>query len=74
MSEWISVEDRLPREDGIDDVVLVYEDKGGYSVTEIRLWDGKLRKFIKWDYGVGYIEVDVSHWMSLPDPPKVSDE
>lgn len=54
-SEWISVEDRLPEEDGR--VLAYFPDMAG-SDCEIQIskaW--ALNKF-------------VSHWMPLPNPPK----
>jgi len=71
-NQWISVKDRLPRDDGIDDVVLVYYDYPGWMTIDRMLWDGKKRKFLKFDImRMEYVEPDVTHWMPLPKPPEV---
>ena len=57
MSEWISVEDRLPNEH-ID--VLTYAARPSYEVFYInRLIDKN-----EWLYD------GITHWMPLPAPPK----
>ena len=59
--KWISVEERLPDEIAR---VLVYID-GYYTVSELHnLWGGMV-----WDY-MG-IDGRPTHWMPLPEPPKV---
>lgn len=62
MNEWISVEDRLPEE---DEWVLVGCEK--YQMTS---WGILMNgKFVNPDLDYNQIEF-VSHWMSLPKPPK----
>lgn len=68
MSEWISVEDRLPVE--YIDIVLVARDKDCVATLPARFIDGK---FIVCD---GFCTVasrvdfvDPTHWMPLPEPP-----
>jgi len=70
MSKWISVKDRLP-EIG-DDSPLVYPRK--YHTTATYNHCGDLNG--KWtvDDANGYeYEVDVTHWMPLPEPPTEED-
>lgn len=59
MSKWISVDERLPKDDS---VVLVLDNNeyiiGWYKDGSFGEWNGvyELRQ--------------VTHWMPLPDPPK----
>jgi len=68
--EWISVEDRLPDENGPVLVVVngCVEERGFIGFMPDKktpLW-GRSRWADDWDY--------VTHWMPLPEPPKeVSD-
>ena len=62
MAEWISVKDRLP-EEGID--VLVYDDDTNMFL--IAWYDKTLDKWLSTDIGRLF---GVTHWMSLPEPPK----
>lgn len=76
MGEWISVKDRLPSENGL---YLTFCN----SQPEILLnnFDRGVGKFgVWWNYAPSgdlvmryrFIEAeDVTHWMPLPDPPKV---
>jgi hypothetical protein len=68
MSEWISVKDRMP-EPRID--VLMY---GGFYGIRVGWWDKTvLFKNIQWlTYGNDE-ELLTTHWMSLPNPPKVAE-
>ena len=58
--EWIPVEERLP--EPTENPVLVH-DYSGVSVA----WHSKT---MGWVYKTGLPCVDVTHWMSLPQPPK----
>ena len=61
-SEWISVEERLPEENG---EYLVYTKYGWFDVERFKLWDDD-------DTDGGYwweYEGIVTHWMPLPEPP-----
>lgn len=63
--KWISVEERLP-EENIE--VLGYIKYEYYDETEkccdvVRLKQGKWDNFV-------YDNLDVTHWMPLPNPPK----
>ena len=57
MSEWISVEDRLPEK---NTSVLVSTDNG-IVFQCLYAYDG-------WDLWEGN-EVNITHWMPLPEPP-----
>jgi hypothetical protein len=76
--EWISVEDRLPEEDGtylvykakinVRDVLGFVED--GIEVDEEDL-NGLKNIWFAYDSEWGYYPVNtVTHWMPLPEPPK----
>ena len=64
VQEWISVDDRLPKEK-VNCIVCykhAYCDNDGYWTIEICFYDGE--KFqMHWAY-------KVTHWMPRPDPPK----
>ena len=53
--EWISVEDRLPKQNGM---YLVFTDFG--DIATIRSFSIEL----------GFLDVHVTHWMPLPNQPK----
>lgn len=58
VQEWISVDDRLPDK---NTTVIVTTDKGIvfqclYAYDGWDLWDGN--------------EINITHWMPLPEPPK----
>lgn len=59
-SEWISVDNRLPEED-IRVLVYINSDRSYTKIDTDRLNNGK---FVRW-------YEDVTHWMYLPEPPKV---
>ena len=68
MTDWISVDDRLP-EDGEEVIILCYgsEPKGGYYIDEYT-------NHIYWSRGDSdgercYDFTDITHWMPLPEPP-----
>ena len=63
---WISVEDRLPE---IGEAVLVICRFGKMIVSELDGYWGKERLF--WTYP-NWVEeqIEVTHWMPLPEPPK----
>lgn len=75
MNEWISVIDRLPE----------YKNTIDHCSRYVLIWDCKendvytacYRKIPKyaghWIYSVSgdiWPEIEVSHWMELPEPPK----
>lgn len=69
MTKWISVKDRLPR-DNVS--VLIVSD---IFLSKIRIGSIKYRssdyfwEVIDFDYEV-LINKEVTHWMPLPEPPK----
>lgn len=69
MSEWISVDDRLP-DDG--QLVLVAKNNA-INIKEFNS-SSELGSFW-WDIVVGECSLlyDYSHWMPLPEPPKEGD-
>ena len=58
ISEWISVNDRLPEEDV---PVLVWGSQGFAFVDQ--------RENGKWQIGTPH-HANITHWMLLPEPPK----
>lgn len=59
---WISVKDKLP---GKDQDVIVHRESGVMCYTytyENGRWFG---------YGSPYESKDITHWMPLPEPPKI---
>lgn len=65
MSEWISVEDRLPK--GEFDWVLVYAD-GAISTIAFNKNKGFFEPI---GYSCWNISIDsITHWQPLPEPPK----
>lgn len=81
MSEWVSVEDKLPKENGTyivyaqdknspDGVGIWYENKvttADYDVDLICWWWNERSN----DYDITDI---VTHWMPLPEPPRMEGE
>ena len=80
-TKWISVDDRLPEEDGGYLVVINYFGnhksinvrsfaKAGETVNEYDL-AGEKNVWYRYDSEYGYVSTDsVTHWMPLPNPPK----
>lgn len=67
MSEWISVEDRLPK-DTFE--VLVFANDIVSSFIEVVGWDG--RDFLAIGFGADIVYPPiVTHWMPLPELPNV---
>jgi len=66
MSEWISVEERLPSENHDTLIVAVVNEIGEYFIdTDAFYIDEQYFRF--W----GQSETsNVTHWMPLPEPPK----
>ena len=64
MSEWISVKDKFPKR---HETILIFSDEADILIGS---YQGK-----NWwsDYGeVDYV-LRVTHWMPLPNPPKVAE-
>ena len=82
MSEWISVEDRLPTLENDGESLLIFHfGHTGYAFWdqwkepgrgEIQAHDGQefMIRNSDSDYGGLFIAGDVTHWMPLPEPPK----
>ena len=62
MSEWISVDERLPGI-GHEEVLIAVN---GYVMIGVYVGDNEWME----PEMVRFIENDVTHWMSLPEPPK----
>jgi len=86
MSEWISVEDRLPSverddlKDSVDDVLIVFkvicehcglsDNSNHYGIGYLYGKTWNLTPMIE-EYAEGYMsQIEVTHWMTLPEPPK----
>ena len=66
MSEWISVEERLPKEDG--DYLIYGVDHRGFVIMGSDWFDTKCKDFWNNPHGA------VTHWMPPPDPPESEEE
>ena len=62
MSEWISVEDRLPDDVGYYIVATVF------SYAPVRTGHFKRNSDNPWAY---FQPGEITHWMPLPEPPEV---
>lgn len=68
---WISVEDRLPKE--YDSVLLVAEVTNSFifSKTDRVITIGRLKPSGKWQtIGMEYLDMEITHWRTLPALPK----
>lgn len=83
MSEWISVEDRLPKENG--DYIIYLNDGNPVFDKDIFYKDLVVINIIntaKYDCGKWFYYDDdewditdiVTHWMPLPEPPRMEGE
>ena len=70
MSEWISVEERLPEE---GDLVLAYQKGERIRVDYIVLLEGEILSYIWGNFLVDDWD-KTSHWMPCPKPPANEDE
>lgn len=66
MSEWISVEDRLPKNN---------RNISGHDVAVVLVSDGDNVISSVFAEGFGWIDFpdmkgDITHWQPLPEPPK----
>ena len=81
VQEWISVDDRLPQEDG--SYLVTINSFNGCKYIDVRWFakDGEIvdkyelagqeNVWYYYDSEWGYISIDsVTHWMPLPTPPK----
>lgn len=62
--EWISVKEKLPEDliTGVSENVLIYDDIGDIQVGYL------LHGF--WQDFNGEKNINATHWMPLPEPPK----
>ena len=65
VQEWISVEDRLPKDSGY--YLVVYQDKYNGSISIAFDMYVKCKAGEWWEND---FMRDVTHWMPLPQPPK----
>ena len=65
-SGWISVEERLPQVTG--KYICCVKDKGGNTWTVPADWNLEMKM---WFGEFGEIKNMVTHWMPLPEPPKM---
>ena len=72
MSDWISVEDRLPEEAGIYPAVSMHNDRNwpenwidSFCYFHSDAGPGK----VKWQHSTGFYDGGITHWMPLPEPP-----
>lgn len=61
-SEWISIDERLP------------EESAWYLVNIINHFGLDMVTFTHYTKGLGWGIPDVTHWMPLPEPPKMKGE
>ena len=60
MSEWISVNDRLPDDHGI---FIIVTESGFIGICSYST-----------DTGFAWKGSEITHWIPLPEPPRASDE
>jgi len=65
LSQWISVEDRLPT-DHLKRYLIAFKDAGGSIVDAARYIPGLGWECCNWEVPQGLI----THWMPLPDAPE----
>lgn len=74
MSEWISVDDQLPRcawpLSEVGDWVIIFYDLWAEVVLACRVWIDEDEWAWKDSAGTEYESLYVAHWMPLPEPPK----
>ena len=68
MSEWISVEDRLPDENN-DEFICYVSNKNDKSVDFVSAFVYENGEFGDTKYGNNFNKW-LTHWMPLPEPPK----
>lgn len=64
--EWISVDEGLPQVTG--KYICCVKDKGGNAWTVAADWSREMKM---WFGEFGEIKNTVTHWMPLPEPPKM---
>lgn len=64
MSEWISVKDRFP---DYQEIVLVINRDGEMAVCKFQKTEFEYFFML---FNTSYQIINVTHWQSLPEPPK----
>lgn len=64
VNQWISCKDKMP-EDGVN--VLIYT---GNRMISLAWYDKDMGYFYICDSDYKYNSLDVTHWQTLPEPPK----
>lgn len=65
--EWISVKDRLPEDGGY---TIVYMDDGHHKHVTFAKYQKRLKR---WELTGVRAYWHITHWMPMPDPPKVTE-
>lgn len=76
MSEWISVKDKLPDKDDINDYLITDGKRCfvGFYRHKVKAWDNFTLGWVQEYYSDGSVEdIEITHWMPLPEPPKDGD-
>lgn len=74
MSEWIKIEDRLPDNVGEYIVCAQYAERIRYRQI-VTLAKYGLNEWIWYENGIEWdISGIVTHWMPLPEPPRMEEE
>lgn len=72
MSEWISVDERLP--ESKDDGVIVFFPNGAIETVHIQDYFDDITAGVdergEQQYTKRYITQGITHWMTLPEPPE----
>lgn len=72
MSNWISVKEKLPPKNTAVLCLIKYaEPDRWYTYALLTLHNGKWEQF--WDNRLLHPEYQVTHWQTLPEPPKGDD-
>lgn len=72
MSEWISVEDRLPPKTGVYPACSAREDRDAPSdwVDALCMFNAEAKPGeSKWQHSSGFYDNGITHWIPLPAPP-----
>lgn len=71
MSNWISVDERLPEE---NEEVLAWDGESIEKAHLQRYLGGYNDNTLRWTYYDCMIWENVTHWMPLPEPPESKNE
>jgi len=73
MSEWISVEERLPEESGVYPACSAMDGRPHAEdwVDAMCMFNAKAKKGeSKWQHSSGFYDNGITHWLELPGRPK----